>query len=110
MPIPPKPFGMNRREFLQFAGSGLLFSTLAAQTTWAGAAEDVTFISEGLSLTLHFPAGGRRCATPLAAEPEDAALNGSAPEPRSSRCLRRLGRLSSEMDVIARRTHAPGCR
>jgi alpha-galactosidase len=57
MSVPLKLFGMTRREFLQVTGSGLL-STLAAQTTWAAAGDDVTFTSDGLSLTLHFPAGG----------------------------------------------------
>src|SRR5579862_911659 len=58
MPKPLKPFDMTRREFLQTTGGGLLISTLAAQTTWAVANEDVTFTSDGLSLTLHFPTGG----------------------------------------------------
>jgi alpha-galactosidase len=58
MPVPLKPFGMSRREFLQVTGSGLLLSTFAAQTIWAAADEDVTFTSDGLSLTLHFPTGG----------------------------------------------------
>jgi len=57
MPNPKKPAGMDRREFLQFAGSGLLFSMLATPTARAGAAEDATFVSDGFSLTLHFPAG-----------------------------------------------------
>ena len=56
--MPQKPFDITRREFLQTAGSGLLVSTLAAQTSWAIAHEDVTFTSDGLSLTLHFPTGG----------------------------------------------------
>ena len=58
MSIPLKPFGMSRRGFLQVTGGGLLLSTLAARTTWAVAGEDVTFTSDGLSLTIHFPAGG----------------------------------------------------
>ena len=58
MPNPTKPAGMDRREFLQFAGSGLLFSMLATPTASAGAAEDATFASDGFSLTLHFPPGG----------------------------------------------------
>jgi alpha-galactosidase len=56
--MPQKPFDKTRREFLQTAGSGLLVSALAAQTSWAIGHEDVTFTSDGLSLTLHFPAGG----------------------------------------------------
>src|SRR5271165_4620559 len=58
MPNPTKPADMDRREFLQFAGSGLLFSMVAPQMASAGAAKDATFISEGFSLTLHFPPGG----------------------------------------------------
>ncbi len=58
MPNPPKPSGMDRREFLQFTGSGLLLSILATRTAGAFAVEDATFASEGFSLTLHFPPGG----------------------------------------------------
>src|SRR5580698_7527763 len=58
MPNPPKPSGMDRREFLQFTGSGLLLSILATQTAGAFAAEDATFASDGFSLTLHFLPGG----------------------------------------------------
>ena len=53
--MPQKTFDITRREFLQTAGSGLLVSTLASQTSWAITHEDVTFTSDGLSLTLHFP-------------------------------------------------------
>src|SRR5271163_3641424 len=59
MPNPKKPAGMDRREFLQFAGSGLLFSMLDLQTANAGTAEDATVVSDAFSLTLHFtPTGG----------------------------------------------------
>ena len=58
VPMPLKPFDRTRREFLQVTGGGLLLSTLAAKTTWAVAHEDVTFTSDGLSLTLHFPTAG----------------------------------------------------
>ncbi len=58
MPVPLKPFGTTRREFLQVTSSGLLFSTLAARTAWATAGEDVSLTSDSLSLTLHFPTGG----------------------------------------------------
>ena len=58
MSVPLKPFGTTRREFLQVTSCGLLFSTLAARTTWAAAGDDVTFTSDGLSLTVHFPTGG----------------------------------------------------
>src|SRR5580704_17274714 len=58
MSVPLKPFGTTRREFLQVTSCGLLFSTLAARTTWAAVGDDVTFTSDGLSFTLHFPAGG----------------------------------------------------
>ena len=54
-----KPACMDRREFLQFAGSGLLFSIVATRVANAGATtENVTFASDGFSLTLHFPPGG----------------------------------------------------
>ena len=57
MSIPLKLFGTSRREFLQVTGGSLLLSTLATRTTWAAAGEDVIFLSDGLSLTLHFQAG-----------------------------------------------------
>ena len=57
MSIPLKLFGMSRRAFLQVTGGSLLLSTLATRTIWAAAGEDVTLVSDGLSLTLHFPAG-----------------------------------------------------
>ena len=59
MTKPKKPACMDRREFLQFAGSGLLFSIVATRVANAGATtENVTFASDGFSLTLHFPPGG----------------------------------------------------
>ncbi len=58
MPNPKKPDGMDRREFLQFAGSGLLFSLLDPRTAYAGTAEDATVVSDAFSLGLHFTPGG----------------------------------------------------
>ncbi len=58
MPAPLKPFATTRREFLQVTSRGLLFSTLAERATWAAAGQYVTLTSDGLSLAVHFPAGG----------------------------------------------------
>ena len=58
MPNPTKPAGMDRRAFLQFASSGLLLSMIPARTVNAQTGENVTFVSDGFSLTLQFPPGG----------------------------------------------------
>jgi alpha-galactosidase len=58
MPNPKKPASMDRREFLQFAGSGLLFSMLDPLTAKAGTPEDATVVSAAFSLVLHFTPGG----------------------------------------------------
>ena len=58
MPNPKKRAGMDRREFLQFAGSGLLFSMLDPLTAKAGTPEDATVVSDAFSLVLHFTPGG----------------------------------------------------
>lgn len=108
MSIPLKPFGMSRREFLQVTGGSLLHSTLATRTTWAAADEDVTFVSDGLSLTLHFPAGSaaqlRSLRNPNTGFEWVRAENSLEP------VFEAVGETISEMDIIARRTHAPGHR
>src|SRR5580704_10573959 len=90
MPNPTKPAGMDRREFLQFAGSGLLFSMLATPTASAGAAEDATFASDGFSLTLHFPPGGGAVQLSSLRNPK-TRFEWAVREPPSSLCLRQLG-------------------
>src|SRR5277367_1596661 len=57
MPNPKKPASMDRREFLQFAGNGLLFSMFDPRTANATTAGDATVVSDAFSLTLHFPPG-----------------------------------------------------
>ncbi len=92
MSIPLKPVGMDRREFLQFAGSGLLLSMLATRTTRAVAGEDVTFALRTGFRSLYISQPGvlrnsARCATQI------RALNGPVRKPRSNRCSRQLGDL-----------------
>lgn len=54
-----KQIGMNRREFFHSAAAGLLFSVLDTRAMNGASANDVMFRSDGFSLTLHVPQGGR---------------------------------------------------
>jgi alpha-galactosidase len=49
---------MDRREFLQFTGTGLLLSIIAPRAANAAGADAATFASDGFSFTLNFPPGG----------------------------------------------------
>jgi alpha-galactosidase len=51
-------FGMDRRQFLQCTAGGLLLSVLATPTADGSISEDVTFSSNGFSLTLRNPHDG----------------------------------------------------
>ncbi len=53
----PKAAHMGRREFLQVAGTGLLGSMITTRTANALHRDEVTFTSEGFSLSLHFSNG-----------------------------------------------------
>jgi alpha-galactosidase len=57
-PLGKRRSGMNRREFLQCAAGGLVFSALTTRTAYGSATEDLTFASEGFSLTLQIPETG----------------------------------------------------
>jgi len=62
MTNPAKPAGMgpkiDRREFLQRTAGGLLLSVLATRTAEGAATEEVTFTSDGFSLTMQVAHGG----------------------------------------------------
>ena len=59
MSDPFKPTRVRRRDLFKFAGSGVLLSMLGARSaTGAAVDNDVTFVSDELSLTLHFMNGG----------------------------------------------------
>ena len=71
MPNPKKPAGMDRREFLQFAGSGLLFSMLDPLTAKRRYHRRCDSLSPtGFSLDSTFPARRRRCSNQLSAQPK----------------------------------------
>ncbi|WP_158752017.1 alpha-galactosidase [Acidobacterium sp. S8] len=54
-----KPTDIRRRDLLKLAGSSVLLSMLGARSaTGAAVDNDVTFVSDELSLTLHFTNGG----------------------------------------------------
>ena len=63
MTIPSEPSGkrragMDRREFLQCAAGGLVFSALTTRSAYGSTAEELSFASDGFSLTLQIPKTG----------------------------------------------------
>lgn len=58
MNIPSKQAGIDRRDFLQYTGGGLLLSVLATKTSFGFASETVKFASDGFSLEFDVPHGG----------------------------------------------------
>jgi alpha-galactosidase len=58
MSYPLKPAEMDRREFLQLSGRGLLLSIIGTRTANAVNTQDVRFTSDGFSLALQFLPGG----------------------------------------------------